>query len=285
MKPLKRNKLILALITVGGLGLAGFLANRAGAAGETQTFAAGLLGSNEVAAGDPDATASAMVRINSNDDEFCWDIQITGLGTITAAHLHNAAAGANGPVKIDFSGSMNGCLDIDGALADDILAKPATYYLNVHTNEFPAGAVRGQLDSEAEGPLQFSALKAPVRAYDSRQPNKKMAANETRAVVLIQGRDAAGVAHPAVPVGAVAAQIVITATDTSAKGFLSVHAAGTPVPGSSAINWASAGSDLAVGTVVPVDATGRMAITAGPASETHVIIDVVGYYFPEPTLS
>ncbi len=42
-------------------------------------------------------------------------------------------------------GMLSGCVSADPVLIGQIIANPAGYYVNVHTTEFPAGAVRGQL--------------------------------------------------------------------------------------------------------------------------------------------
>jgi len=67
----------------------------------------------------------------------------------TAAHIHEAPAGAPGPVVVTLapptSGESSGCVSADRELIVEILRDPAAYYVNVHNAEFPAGAVRGQL--------------------------------------------------------------------------------------------------------------------------------------------
>jgi hypothetical protein len=46
----------------------------------------------------------------------------------------------------DESGMSTGCVsDVDPALIEAIVTRPARYYGNVHTTDFPAGAIRGQL--------------------------------------------------------------------------------------------------------------------------------------------
>jgi CHRD domain len=59
----------------------------------------------------------------------------------------------NGPVVVTlFSGSTDRKLifqavrlQIDATLAAAICANPAGYYVNYHTQDFPGGAIRGQL--------------------------------------------------------------------------------------------------------------------------------------------
>ena len=45
----------------------------------------------------------------------------------------------------DTGGNASGCTPATAAIIDEILANPANFYVNVHTQEHPAGAMRGQL--------------------------------------------------------------------------------------------------------------------------------------------
>ena len=125
---------------------------------QVSSLTATLSGANEVSAtgtpgaGDPDGSGQATVRLNETTGEVCWHITVTGIALpAVAAHIHAAAAGVNGPIVVplapppDASGVSESCTTADVAVVAAIVADPASYYVNVHTTEFPDGAVRGQL--------------------------------------------------------------------------------------------------------------------------------------------
>jgi hypothetical protein len=120
------------------------------AAGST-FLAAELSGANETAGGDPDGSGHAVVRIQ--DTQVCFLLSWSKLAQVVASHIHMGAAGANGPVKVGFFAgalpanltAVSGCVTSDAATVDAVKANPAGFYVNIHTIEFPGGAIRGQL--------------------------------------------------------------------------------------------------------------------------------------------
>jgi hypothetical protein len=114
---------------------------------------ASLAASNEVGQpGDAGATGSAALTLNQGQGEICFDLEFEDLTTPPErAHIHRGAVGFNGPIVVAFYETgqpavAEGCVSVDGALVKEIRQNPAGFYVNVHNETAPAGAVRGQLE-------------------------------------------------------------------------------------------------------------------------------------------
>ena len=111
-----------------------------------------LTGAAEVPGpGDPDGSGTALLRLNPGRGQVCFELSVSNI-TLPAigAHIHVGTATEAGPVVValippDESGTSSGCVSADADLVKAILQSPENYYVNVHTVEYPAGAVRGQL--------------------------------------------------------------------------------------------------------------------------------------------
>jgi len=107
-----------------------------------------LSGANETPAGDPAGSGMAKVSIDDATNELCYDVTTSGINA-TMAHIHKGAKGAGGGVAVPLAapkdGATKACTTIDAGLAKAILADPAGYYVNVHSDKFPGGALRAQL--------------------------------------------------------------------------------------------------------------------------------------------
>ncbi len=111
-----------------------------------------LTGAAEVPGpGDEDGSGTAWIAVEEADSMVCWQIQVADITLpAAAAHIHVGGADVAGDVVVPLSppgaeGTSTGCGEADAAILSDILANPAGYYVNVHTSDFPSGAVRGQL--------------------------------------------------------------------------------------------------------------------------------------------
>jgi hypothetical protein len=72
---------------------------------------------------------------------------VNGLGTITAAELHNAPVGSTAPVLLAFAGvpAAGGTFtttNTSTSVATSITLNPSNFYVEVHTTAFPAGELR-----------------------------------------------------------------------------------------------------------------------------------------------
>jgi CHRD domain len=160
--PNRRRAVVLAVALVSGLALLAAPAAAAGAStsrtsGKVTRLAATLSGANEVPGpGDPDGRGKAVVRLSGTT--ACYLLEWSGIGAPTAAHIHQGGAGVAGPVVVLFFqpgtnaaslpgtlSSVAGCVDVDPVLAGRIAASPRDWYVNIHTADFAAGAIRGQL--------------------------------------------------------------------------------------------------------------------------------------------
>jgi CHRD domain len=108
-----------------------------------------LSGKVEVPKSDPDGSGTAEVKITGTT--VCWEIKALKVTTLVAAHIHKARAGVAGPVVVPFGKTYKskGCVKAPAAVAAAIQRTPSAYYVNVHNARYPAGALRGQLRSDA----------------------------------------------------------------------------------------------------------------------------------------
>ena len=124
----------------------------AGAARESRMLLARMSGGNEVPGpGDPEGHGIARVTITG--DRICFHLTWNGIEAPVAAHIHVGGSDVAGDVVVPlFVGAIpapidevGGCVTADEELAQEIAAHPRHYYVNVHTEQFTAGAIRGKL--------------------------------------------------------------------------------------------------------------------------------------------
>ena len=116
----------------------------------SSTYTAELSGANEVQRGDPNGSGIAEISFSDELTRVCWDLRkLENLGPITGAHIHRGGAGVDGPVVLPFKqateGGWRGCSSDTAWVSQAFREGISNYYVNVHTAEYPNGAIRGQL--------------------------------------------------------------------------------------------------------------------------------------------
>lgn len=138
------RKSMLALAMSGALTLAGGPA----LAAPTQLTATMTAEEETPTPGPAGAKGTGVFQADSEAGQLCYELTYEGPGEPNAAHIHKGEKGTSGPVAVDLAietGGMKSCVPADGATLQDIIANPAGYYANIHTPQYKAGAVRGQL--------------------------------------------------------------------------------------------------------------------------------------------
>ena len=118
-------------------------------------FGFDLCGSQEVPAVNTNGYGSGVVSYDRDRSNLHYMIVTDNLsGLSDGAHIHSAAAGANGAVIIDLSDALqnNATFGYDTMLTTAIAAdiKAGLTYVNVHTDANGNGEVRGQIDEVSE---------------------------------------------------------------------------------------------------------------------------------------
>ena len=120
------------------------------------TMAAALNGANEVPGpGDTDGAGFALVIIDPDAGTVRYALFVNNIAAPIAAHIHRGTSEEAGPVVVNFNPSFNNGVAAATVttgqvpLLGEIIANPGGFYVNVHTGDFPGGAVRGQLVAAA----------------------------------------------------------------------------------------------------------------------------------------
>jgi hypothetical protein len=152
----RRTKVLGGTVCLAALAAIAIVALPAsGTAPTGSSFFAVLDGEHENPDADLDGygTFSASFRGNV----LCYGIQVANIGTPTAAHIHAGGVNVNGPIRVGLTAPTTGlqgasakCQSVPAAQASAIKQSVANnptagFYVNVHTDQFPNGAIRGQL--------------------------------------------------------------------------------------------------------------------------------------------
>lgn len=116
-------------------------------------IASRMNGANSVPAVTTDAIGVATVTFDDNYTTATINMTVTNLSSkVKEVHIHSGKVGTNGPVKFDLSADYKeGRLTSSFSVTRDDVAGliDGDFYVNVHTDIFPMGELRGQLVLEA----------------------------------------------------------------------------------------------------------------------------------------
>ena len=151
-----RSKVGLALVALAALAVALPALSAAGSSKAVE-LEAKLKGNNEVPGpGSPKGKGDIHVFVKSPKEKLCFNFEVSKLDPITEGHIHKGTADVSGPVKVTLfqdqqglagDGSYEGCVKhVKSKLLDKIANVPEKFYVNLHTLDYPDGAIRGQLE-------------------------------------------------------------------------------------------------------------------------------------------
>jgi hypothetical protein len=109
-------------------------------------FLAGLDGGEEVPATPVTNTGHASLFLNEDMTQVSYYIEYDAFPNETAAHFHLGAPGVNGPVIFPLPAG-NPKVGVWNVTPADVAALFAgQVYVNIHTSDYPAGAIRGNIE-------------------------------------------------------------------------------------------------------------------------------------------
>ncbi|HZJ49904.1 MAG TPA: CHRD domain-containing protein [Actinomycetota bacterium] len=146
---------LLATVLVAGMFVSMVLVGTAGAYTPRN---ATLSGDAEVpGAGDPNGSGHARVKLYPAKGKICYWVAWSRIQNPAAGHIHKGPAGVAGPVKVTlFDGDpisdndyYSACAKVAKRRVRAIKQRPSRWYVNLHNETYPDGAIRGQLHRPA----------------------------------------------------------------------------------------------------------------------------------------
>lgn len=122
---------------------------------EVQLTAALTPGAEVPGPGDDGASGSftGTMELREASGELCYELTASGVSSeVVSAHIHRGDADEAGEIVIELQapveGSSSGCATVEAMDLVPLLEETSSYYVNVHSQDHPDGAVRGQLERD-----------------------------------------------------------------------------------------------------------------------------------------
>jgi CHRD domain len=118
-------------------------------------FAPDMVGAVESPPGDPDGSGEAKFKMKKKKGQVCFNISFQGIDNPEIAHIHPGGPGEVGPPLIGLWEETTGlaspvkdCVDAEKSAIKQVIKNPGDFYVNIHNDAFPAGALRDQLQKK-----------------------------------------------------------------------------------------------------------------------------------------
>jgi len=98
--------------------------------------------------GAPNAFGTANLFVDLGNGVLCYRMGYDGINRPSEAHIHAGGPGQSGRPVIDLHPETNGdegCVGADPTALRNLRDHPEAFYLQLHTPEYPDGALRGQI--------------------------------------------------------------------------------------------------------------------------------------------
>jgi hypothetical protein len=98
--------------------------------------------------GAPNAFGTANLFVDMRYGILCYRMGYDGTSRALAAHIHAGGPGQSGRPVVDLHPESNGdegCVGADPTALRNLREHPEAFFLQLHTAEYPDGAIRGQL--------------------------------------------------------------------------------------------------------------------------------------------
>jgi hypothetical protein len=142
----------LAIPVIGVISVALVVGAVGGALAANSTVSAKLSGKAEVPGpGDDDGSGEAVLNLKKKKRKISFNISFEGIQDPVAGHIHKGTKKVAGDIKVTLfdepvtSSPVSGTVEAKKKLIKKIKNDPNRWYVNLHTPDFPDGAIRGQL--------------------------------------------------------------------------------------------------------------------------------------------
>jgi hypothetical protein len=127
---------------------AAFALSSSPALADTVKLGAYLFSAELTTPGPFGASGEFRAEIDADHGDFCYTLAVKGVAKAGGGYVYAGENGKDGQelVALDITGAGNTmCLSAEASVLSEIIANPEAHYVSVYSQQYPAGAARGQL--------------------------------------------------------------------------------------------------------------------------------------------